>query len=313
MHGALLVDGHAPDPRPAEAVGLEADLLGVTRDAETRLHARGPRVADQDRDTEVADLAVDAADQVSVVGDVVVGVAEEDRVLVVGGLEVLAAALRERLLVAGVIGDHVAHALIRLTSERELTPVQVEVLFGRRQHVLERKIAALRDVEGARERQLHDCRRIRCVLGAALRAPLDALLERVDPVEAGPVRALVRGITADRVAELEHAGEALVEIAGVELEQFAVTVGDVLHPRAGEAVGLLPGQDGGRELGPRLGLDHVTPLVRQHLRECERAELLVQAREEILIVVVDGHVERTMERVVLEVFVGGATARAVGD
>ncbi len=116
-----------------------------------------------------------------------------------------------------------------------------------------------------------------------------------------------------RVAELEHAGEALVEIAGIELEQLAVTVVDVLHPRAGEAVGLLLGQDGGGELGPRLGLDHVTPLVRQHLRECERAELLVQAREEILVVVVDGHVQRAMERVVLEVLVRGAATGALGD
>src|SRR6202011_3861867 len=117
---------------------------------------------------------------------------------------------------------------------------------------------------------------------------------------------------ADRVTELEHAGETLVEIAWVELEQLAVAALYVRGPRAGEAVGLLLGQDGGRELGPRLRLDHVTPLVRQHLRECESAELLVQPREEILVVVVDGHVERAVERVVLEVLVRGAAARALG-
>ena len=140
----------------------------------------------------------------------------------------------------------------------------------------------MRDVQGAGERQLLDQGRVRRVLGTALRTALEALLERVDPVEPRAVRPLVRGVAAGRVAELEHAGETLVEIAGVELEQLAVAAVDVLHPRAGEAVGLLLGQDRGGKLRPRLRLDHMTPLVRQHLRECERAELLVQAREEVM-------------------------------
>src|SRR5262249_22928349 len=107
---------------------------------------------------------------------------------------------------------------------RELTPVEVEVLLRRREHVLEREVPALRDVERVRERDLLDERRVRRVLGAALRAALETPLGGAPPVEARPPRGPVGGVAADRVAELEHAGQPLVEVAGVELEQPAVAV-----------------------------------------------------------------------------------------
>ena len=114
------------------------------------------------------------------------------------------------------------------------------------------------------------------VARAVLGAPLEALLQRTDPVEPGAVRVGVVDRAAGLVPELDDRGQRGVERVGLEeLRQPARVVDEVGQPRAGEAVGLLL-HDHRRLVDADLELRHVAPLVGEHDGRCDRPEPLAQ-------------------------------------
>ncbi len=127
-----------------------------------------------------------------------------------------------------------------------------------------------------------------------------------------PCAFVVGRVAAGRVAQREVAGEAGVEIALVQAQGLRLAVGQMAHPRTGEAVGLLLLGDGGPgDAG--LVLDRVAPLVGQRQRDGEVAELVREVREQLLVVVRDVLAEAAVERVHRDVGVRGALGPALRD
>ena len=115
------------------------------------------------------------------------------------------------------------------------------------------------------------------VVPAGLRAGVEPLLERRDPVEEGAVGLLVALPGAHGVAQLQVAAEHLVQLGLPDAGVLGLAVGHPRGPRPGQAVGLGLGQD--RRPGvadPRL--DRVAELVGHHQGRQEPAGPVGRAR-----------------------------------
>jgi hypothetical protein len=204
----------------------------------------------------------------------------------------LVAARRQAALAQGahVVGDHGRDGPV--SGERG-RPVLVEVLGHERGERVDGEVAAGGEVVDVGGRDLVVVGRIVDELGAPLRAPVEAGLERADPVERAPVCPGLGRLLADLVGDADQAADRGVEVTGLRHQRLAHLVVDAARPGAREAVcvGL---EDARRDAGRLRALepvgaflDGVTPLVGEDHRHGEVAEVVVLLGEQALDVV--GH------------------------
>ena len=134
----------------------------------------------------------------------------------------------------------------------------------------------------------HQRERIVEDLGASRRSFEVPHLERADPVESRAVAARLELVDAHRVADLGHGDEPGADIAVAVGERGRLTTGGPTRPGAGEAVGLLFGEDRRERTVEVAGaeLDGVAELVGQHRADGSCAVVPCELRQESVVAVV---------------------------